>query len=86
MRITTTTKQIDVITYIATDGKEFTSKASCLRHEWELSATKVFIVNVRGGRAEAYSSSELALKAAENIPELIISEVHIDERLWNTND
>lgn len=82
----TVTKTYDV--YVANDGKEFSDKTKCEQHEWELAATKVYIVTRRGQRSdlsEIYSTEELALKATEDSTVHSINIIYLDQRFWNVS-
>ena len=73
------------IVYVANDGKEFSDKNQCLKHEWDLEATTVYVVTRRGSRAdspELYSTLELAQEAIKNSSDFNINEVYLDERFW----
>lgn len=89
--MTVLTKEVTQIinTYIASDGKEFSDKHSCMEYEITLTATPVFIVYKRGQRSnevEVFSSYAKALKSLENVSPTqvnyyIIDKIFVDHRL-----
>ena len=63
MEKVTTKVSYDKVEYVANDGRPFDNEGSCLHHEWQLQATKVYLMHERGQRSdytEVYSTRELA--------------------------
>ena len=86
MKVETRERTIKETVYIANDGTSFSTKAQCEYHEWEAQATKVYTLSRRGQRSnriEIYSTRELAEKASDSEYYTEITEVCLDQRLWD---
>ena len=89
MKVETRERTIKETVYIANDGTSFSTKAQCEYHEWESQATKVYTLSRRGQRSnriEIYSTRELAEKASDSEYYTEITEVCLDQRLWDVNE
>lgn len=86
MKEITELETITITKYVANDGTVFNNKYECEFYEWQLTATKVYVVSSRGQHTEAheiYSTHEKAKKAIKDSKSHYISEIYLDERFWN---